>query len=131
MHAVVGIENEKIATRNTSCACDECFQETFNVASNSGWKESVIALQQTGAPESIETNGTCLTGATEVAKEKHENQVELGECESHITDTMTTVNLEEVVNQFVVAGYENMRYIGKVIELCRDDNTIHVNFMSE
>ena len=46
LHAVVGVANRKLAVRNTSCTCDECFNGTFNAKSICTWGECSIELNK-------------------------------------------------------------------------------------
>ncbi|KAH3702427.1 hypothetical protein DPMN_077444 [Dreissena polymorpha] len=106
-----------LAIRNTSCACSNCFEEnSFKVNSLYRWETCSISEKSRRVVNNDEAD-SCSTGQTEavnkvVAKEKPET-------------------LDIAIEKYVIARYNDKCYVGKVSEICNEDNTIHISFMTE
>jgi len=114
LHAVVGSGKGKLAVRTTTCACRDCFGESFNTKSACKWEECHMEERKT------KSNRTC-------------DDVTIGIEIPEATDRPeTSANglLDLAIGNFVIAKYEDVSYVGKIVEICEDDNTVHINFMS-
>jgi len=131
LHAVVGVANGRLAVRNTSCACDECFNGTFNVKSICTWDECSIEVKRSqrnqtpNETSSIEDNNS---------PDGNENEEERTDVEKNTENVNEISSLQvQVINmdieKFVVAKYDGKSYMGQVLEICEEDCTIHISFM--
>lgn len=134
IHAVVGINDGSLGTRETTCVCDACFDgSSFRVNSACGWNVCTIsskvvrnvASDTQNEKNQHESHCTDTEKETETEKQTEEQSTEATKESRDISDL--------AVNRFVVARYsfDQKCYIGKVIEIEHDDNTVHISFMSK
>lgn len=164
IHAVVGTNDGTIAVRNTSCACSNCFDGSFNIKSPCTWEEHRIELKgQAGkgiklTDSNEKPNQSCKPATVdsvqivhEVINENIEVSVNSSKSQEDIPSKHNDMTSERApfdmaaeidgqnrqndfdieVNKLVVAKYDDMCYIGKVIEVCDKDNTVNITFMTE
>ncbi|WAQ99021.1 hypothetical protein MAR_023394 [Mya arenaria] len=121
LHAMIGQGDGPLLTRNTSCACDDCFVDKFNSQSKCNWSEIAVTKR--------------IPQVVEASPNQEDDEPEIDQ-----TDDETTRNQSEPeplapteVSEgcFVVARYDDMKYIGQVIEVCFHDNTVYINFMAD
>ena len=107
LHAVVGVANGRLAVRNTSCACDECFNGTFNVKSICTWDECSIEVTP-NETSGIEDNNS---------SDGNDNEEERTDVEKN-TEKMNEISSLQVqvidmdIEKFVVANYDEKKLCG-------------------
>lgn len=111
LHAVASEENgNALLVRETTCACDVCFGESgFNGESLCKWERVVL--------KHIEPKSQHVS---EAVSDNRVKEVEHPKGKEQIKE-----------NDFVVAVYDGKRYIGQVIEVDSDDDSVHINFMTK
>ena len=131
LHAVVGVANGRLAVRNTSCVCDECFNGTFIVKSICTWDECSIEVkrshrnQQPNETSSIDDNNS---------PDGNDNEEERTDVEKNTENMKEIASLQVQVidmdiEKFVVAKYDGKSSVEQVLEICEKDCTIHISFM--
>lgn len=117
IHAVVGVSDHVLASRTTTCVCESCFADNgFEVRSSSClWNEHDIQKASVNnVPQNTQANGTQIETPT-----------------STPSDTQVTVDEKVSPNLFVLAVYDKEVYVGKVLEVDYEDNTVNITCMEK
>ncbi|XP_071479520.1 uncharacterized protein [Diadema antillarum] len=109
LHAVVGVADHKILTRELSCYCDNCVHSHLDATSSmcDGWVKHDLALERCStAKKSVnkQTDGTVPMSADQSVKPVYQAE------------------------DWVAARYDEDWYVGQVVEA--DDEDVHINFMA-
>lgn len=140
LHAVVGTQDGRIAVRNTSCACDECFKDgAFQIMSGCGWTESTIIEKTTEEVKrkTVEDETSKETNNSTNDQNDHNVKDKTDDCEQHGDEQdeervqdKAKKDLTSSANKFAVARYERKCYIGKICKVDTTDDTLFVKFMT-
>ncbi|WAR19925.1 hypothetical protein MAR_001763 [Mya arenaria] len=117
LYAVIGQGDGRLLTRNTSCACGDCYVDKFNSQSECNWSEIPVTKR---IPQVVEANQIKKLMSQKLIKLMMKQRV-TSQSQSHLL-LLKSVN---------VARYDDKKYIGQVIEVCFHDNTVHINFMAD
>ena len=132
MHSVVAVRPGNVRTRETTCVCDNCFQENgFCDNTPCLWTLYCMAKPLERGIQSVTTN----TDQKECENQDAENIEKEGDFENRDSveykakQQMETDNIKE--SEFVVIVYNAKCYIGQVTEGDDEDNEVEVSCMEE
>ena len=114
IHCVFGLNENKIACRNASCFCENCYKDGLFSGQCDGWEYHTIGVEQVQSNE----NGNV---AVEDAVNSDEQEPVLNNVDLRLDDI--------VVDQYVAAMYDSNWFIGKVLDIDRDDGDVNISFM--
>ncbi|MEW8542103.1 MAG: hypothetical protein AB2693_01095 [Candidatus Thiodiazotropha sp.] len=117
LHAVVGLSDGQVMVRKTTCICSKCFSENgFSLNTTCVWEKHRMAV-----------------GERETQSDSNEHNAHAGEAQDDIESLAENITKEDHVTpeigRFAVVLYENMCYIGNIIDIDDDDDEVHVMFM--
>ena len=117
IHAVIGISQEEILTRHTSCYCEDCLRGDFC----RGWLSVKLQCaqakkKQRDAAQEIEPEPEVTEKSKENTEEPEENADIFEACEE---------------KKYVACRYQEDWYIGQIEEVDKEDKEIKVNFMEK
>ena len=108
------MNENKIACRNASCFCENCYKDGLFSGQCDGWEYHTIGVEQVQSNE----NGNV---AVEDAVNSDEQEPVLNNMDLRLYDI--------VVDQYVAAMYDSNWFIGKVLDIDRDDGDVNISFM--
>lgn len=127
VHSVVGISDQHIMTRETTCVCHDCYTENgFNENTNCQWEKHSLTKPPTENKSQTTTKNESIEQNTHV---KIDGRSELLNTHGHTDNTPTAIELCE--NDFVVVLYDNKTYIGKIVDIDGRDNEVEVTCMEK
>lgn len=131
IHSVVQVENGTIAVRDTSCFCNNCFENGDFKLGCTGWTKHIVNDQA-----DLQNRE-----ALNIANQQESVNTQLDETTSKVStmdDVPTQENTETtfdqlVVNSYVAAVYNDNWYVGKVIDIDHDDDSLpyQISFMEQ
>lgn len=121
LHAVTVGSDDELMVRNTTCACEQCFGVNgFSGTSDCGWTRGTLNC--------VTRHNEAQTLDTDQNKAKHaDNQTNTDQTQSKHTEK-ENITISE--HDYVVALYEQACYIGKILEMDKTDDTVHITFMT-
>lgn len=134
IHSVVSNEKGFILTRDTTCACDKCFDYEI------GFREDTLCLWSKHQLELKRATVACQetdNQKLEETKMKQEKQSELKESNTDTNNNevrLTKTNEPELKwkeDDYVVVLYDQQCYIGQVTDIDEDENEVEVNCMEK
>ena len=112
VHSVIALSSENIKTRETTCVCQDCFQQNgINEDTRCSWIKHCLTKKKQKIENIQEDNNNVL---------EHKIQ-------SHTDDA--TFGMKE--NDFVIILYEKKHYIGQIIDCDDEDNEVEVRCMEK
>lgn len=132
IHGVVSNQNGILRTRETTCACDKCFDNEcgFREDTLCLWSKHHIELKKTSqrtqnqkSPENQNSPKKKISKLNEINTDKNNNEFEI--------TTEITPELTYKENDYVVVVYDKKCYIGQVNDIDEEDNEVEVNCMEK
>ncbi|CAC5395762.1 unnamed protein product [Mytilus coruscus] len=114
LHAVAAIADGRILTKETTCVCQQCFgDDGFKETTHCNW-----------------TVQSVLKNHDQLTPDVH--QTEIGEVEiQNNVPTETEISLDDQIKigSYVAAIYDNIVYMGKVLEIDAPEKEMNISFM--
>jgi hypothetical protein len=126
VHAITSEGRPNLLMRNTTYACQKCFSEQgFNSESSCKW--DIVTLR-----EVKQRNDTSnLSDTSKQASVDDKAKGSSGDSESNAKDSDGEGKDNVEVSDFVVAEYDGNCYIGQVLEVDKNDDSMYINFMTK
>ncbi|CAC5402742.1 unnamed protein product [Mytilus coruscus] len=114
LHAVAAIADGRILTKETTCVCQQCFGDD-------GFKETT---QCNWTVQSVLKNHDQLT------PDVHQTEIDEVEIQNNVpTETEISLDDQIKIGSYVAAIYDNIVYMGKVLEIDAPEKEMNISFM--
>ncbi|VDI60353.1 Hypothetical predicted protein [Mytilus galloprovincialis] len=115
LHAVAAIADGRILTKETTCVCQECFgDDGFKETTNCNW-----------------TVQSVLKNRDQLTPDVHQTEIDEVEIQNNEVPTEIEISLDDQIKigSYVAAIYDNIVYMGKVVEIDAPEKEMNISFM--